>query len=73
MGKINSERAQWAETALDAFMEVTGDVVGDDRETALGDLICDLLHLAEREKMGDPVELCNKACATYIAEKIDDE
>lgn len=40
----NVERAAWALHAVRAFQEVTG----SDDETALGDLLCDLMHLAEQ-------------------------
>lgn len=37
----NLDRAAWAETALDAFRAETG----TDREDAVCDLLCDLMHL----------------------------
>lgn len=41
---MNDERSGWAETALVAFREATG----TDREDALCDLLCDLMHLCDR-------------------------
>lgn len=42
---INDRRAEWAGYALAAFMSQTG----SDRESAVTDLLCDLMHLADRE------------------------
>jgi hypothetical protein len=41
---MNDERAQWAAAALCCFQEETG----SDDETALGDLLCDLIHWCDR-------------------------
>ena len=41
----NEDRARWAKAALQAFMGETGVDYGD----ALGDLLCDLMHLSDRE------------------------
>lgn len=41
---INDERSLWAGKALDTFQELTG----SDDDTALGDLLCDLMHFADR-------------------------
>lgn len=38
---INNDRAAWAQAAIDAFEEQTG-------SGKLGDLICDLMHWADR-------------------------
>lgn len=46
---LNNERADWAEAALDAFALVTRmDTAGEDYETILGDLLCDLMHWCDR-------------------------
>ncbi len=42
----NSDRAAWAEKALLAFCCQTG----TDYEDALGDLLCDLVHWADKNK-----------------------
>jgi hypothetical protein len=42
---MNDKRAQWARATLDAFIAQTG----VDNEDALGDLLCDLIHLSDRE------------------------
>jgi hypothetical protein len=41
---MNDKRAAWAAVALRAFRLVTG----TDNEDALGDLLCDLMHLSDR-------------------------
>ena len=41
----NDQRADWADQALTAFQKTTG----CDRQDALSDLLCDLMHLARRE------------------------
>jgi len=41
----NEDRADWADTAIEAFMAETG----TDREDALGDLLGDPMHWADRE------------------------
>ena len=40
----NGDRAAWAESAIVAFEAATG----TDREDALADLLCDLMHWADR-------------------------
>src|ERR1700733_11530427 len=53
----NRQRAQWAKNALGVFTAETysGDhpdaMHPDDLKTAIGDLICDLLHFARFQKM----------------------
>lgn len=41
---MNESRADWANEAILAFEAVTG----TDREDALADLLCDLMHWADR-------------------------
>ena len=41
---MNDERADWAASALEAFQSVTG----TEPETALTDLLCDLMHWCDR-------------------------
>lgn len=48
----NDDRADWAQQALNKFAEVTRmDTAGEDTETILGDLLCNLMHLAKREEI----------------------
>ena len=42
--EMNDERAEWAGTALAAFIKETG----TDLEDALGDLLADLMHWCDR-------------------------
>ena len=44
--KMNDDRAKWALAAVRAFQAETG----TDDETAIGDLISDLMHLCDRRK-----------------------
>lgn len=49
----NSERAAWAQAALAAFAAKTGQDKGDlqhDKRSVIVDLLCDLMHLCEREE-----------------------
>lgn len=59
----NKDRAQWAQTAIDAFQDETGTKDGD----ALKDLLCDLMHLCDREKADFDVAL-DAARHHYVAE-----
>ncbi len=59
----NSERACNAETAVDAFRSVCG----TDREDAVQDLICNLMHLAAADG-DDPLKVMKNAIHNYFAE-----
>lgn len=59
----NEDRARWAKTALRAFMDETGVEYGD----ALGDLLCDLMHLSDREPFAFEAAL-QRARRHYAAE-----
>ena len=62
----NMKRAEWARRALGAFGRETG--VGDeDMETQLSDLLCDLRHLADEEKV-EWSEVLRRASFHYSAE-----
>lgn len=65
----NETRAAWAQAALDAFIAVTRTEAADDAEydEAIGDLMCDLLHLAAKRGQ-DPVLLLTRAQNNYDAE-----
>lgn len=43
----NEKHAEWGEAALDAFKAVVGS--NDDYKLDIGDLVCDLRHLCDRE------------------------
>jgi len=49
----NYDRADWAETAVECFEDATG----TDREDALCDLLCNLMHFADREGFDFNAEL----------------
>jgi hypothetical protein len=42
---MNDDRAEWADRAIESFRVATG----TDREEALSDLLCDLMHLCDRD------------------------
>lgn len=49
---MNQQRAQWAETALRAFCEQTGQTIEDDGfDTVVYDFLCDLMHLTDRHNV----------------------
>ena len=60
----NNDRAYWALKAVQEFMRQTG----TDREDAVVDLICDLLHLA-RSDGDDPRAVINNALSLFDAEE----
>lgn len=43
--RLNTRRAEWAESALHAFMHTTG----TESDNAVSDLLCDLMHFADRD------------------------
>jgi hypothetical protein len=59
----NEKRGRWAKAALQTFMDHTG----VDYEDALGDLICDLLHVSDREPFDFDAAL-ERARGHYAAE-----
>ena len=63
----NDDRARWAETALNSFRQETG----ADTEDALPDLLCDLMHLADRKGWNFEAEL-ERARTHYEAETTPD-
>lgn len=60
---MNKDRAQWARVALQAFVDHTG----VDYEDALGDLLCDLMHMSDRGPF-DFEEALDRARGHYAAE-----
>lgn len=48
----NDDRASWAHQALKEFARVTNmDIAGEDDETILGDLLTDLMHWCDRNRI----------------------
>jgi hypothetical protein len=45
----NEDRAAWAWEACETFADATGLSVDDELPTVIGDLIANLMHLADRE------------------------
>lgn len=60
---MNVARARFAEVALDAFIRETG----TDAPDAMSDLLCDLMHLADRAPESFAVSL-KRARRHYAAE-----
>lgn len=60
---MNDRRAEWAAAALRAFMEATG----TDEEDALGDLLADLMHWADRNNF-DFESALDRARSHYVEE-----
>ena len=75
----NLQRAQWAKNALAVFTAETysGDqpdtMHPDDLETAIGDLISDLLHLARYHPRMDAAAIHSHAIVTFEAEIAEEE
>lgn len=64
----NDDRADWAQAALNEFARVTRmDTAGEDTDTTMGDLLCDLMHLAQREGL-DFTALVARAQCNYDEE-----
>ena len=55
----NEDRADWAEAACEAFADITGQVMEDDLPEIIGDLIANLLHLANQKGMSPEGRLEN--------------
>jgi hypothetical protein len=64
---MNRKRAKWAESALSQFQSLTG----SDDDTALLDLLCDLMHWCDRRALTFNDEL-DRARAHYDAETTPD-
>jgi len=64
--KLNRARADWAVAALHSFMHETG----SDADTAVGDLLGDLMHACDRwpKKFGSFEEALHNARCHYLAE-----
>jgi hypothetical protein len=60
---MNEQRAGWAAHALDAFNAATG----TEPENLLSDLLCDLMHWADRHEGNFAAELA-RATRSYVEE-----
>jgi hypothetical protein len=65
----NADRAAFAQEAVDAFQIACS----TDDEDAIGDLICNLLHLARRKYGADPKALAMRAVRMNAEEREEDE
>lgn len=63
----NTDRAQWAEKAIQAFMDETG----TDREDALADLLCNLHHWCDAEGL-DFLKEYQRGMVHYAVEYLGD-
>lgn len=64
---LNAERAQWADTAVAAFQKATG----ADRSDALPDLLCDIMHLCDRDaELGNFAAQLERASRNYSDETL---
>ena len=74
----NAQRANWAQNALAVFTTAT--FCGDhpdtmdrgDLRSAIGDLICDLLHYARKQEF-DIGAILQQACGHFAFELLDEE
>lgn len=51
MDVTNEDRADWAAVACEAFADITGQNMEEDLPAIIGDLIANLLHLANQQGM----------------------
>lgn len=64
----NNDRAGWAQAAVDAFASKTEmDRAGEDFETIAADLLCDLMHLCDKNGVKFH-EVLERGNANYQAE-----
>lgn len=61
--EMNQDRALWAGVAIAVFQRETG----TDEEDALGDLLCDLMHWADRNRHDFEIAL-DRARYNYLCE-----
>lgn len=68
----NDLRAEWADEAVYAFAAVTHAADEEELDTLVGDLLCDLMHLCDRDGL-DFAALLERAQTHYAAEVADEE
>jgi hypothetical protein len=64
---MNESRASWAWEVVEAFGSITG---ADIYEEAIGDLLCDIGHLCDEERL-DFLAVVRKAVAYWKIEQVD--
>lgn len=62
--EMNERRAEFARSAINQFMIMTG----TDWSDSLSDLICDLMHLCDRDKELDFESQISRGREAYLAE-----
>lgn len=75
MGTMNRKRAYWAGEALEVFVSFTGQDITHkaEEQEAIGDLLCNLLHLAKKAGVNNIAAFHDKAFRMYAEEVEDDE
>ncbi|MGE5510505.1 MAG: hypothetical protein ACM31O_04535 [Bacteroidota bacterium] len=68
----NEHRAEWARKALAIFARATGQDLAHEMDEAIGDLICDLLHLANQRGRA-PIASFLKAVQVFASELYDED
>ena len=68
----NEKRAEWAAHALDTFADATG-LTDEDKDCALGDLLCDLMHWCDRQPVGIEFNTALQNARTNYNEETADE
>lgn len=63
----NARRATFSRGALDDYMKTTGLTIADGLDTAIGDLLVDLMHLCDQEGL-DFAEILERASGHHEAE-----
>jgi hypothetical protein len=61
---MNVKRATWANAALATFCSITGQQAEEETGEAIGDLICDLLHLAKAKGL-NPEAVASQGIGHY--------
>lgn len=66
----NQDRVKWAMAAVQVFADVTGLDTASELETAITDLLADMLHLCDAHGF-QLAELLESANRHYVAEKFE--
>lgn len=62
---MNDDRAEWARKAMETFRSVTG----ADAEDSMSDLLCNLMHMADRDGIDFEDVMC-RATRSYVDETL---
>lgn len=73
---MNLNRANWAQTALEAFAEEVGQDMETEVESVIGDLLGDLMHFCKQTSLTREVPIdfdeCLRLARTYFADESKD-